>query len=94
MRIVLDLACRVYWSNIEFLFNIFGGNIYFDKSQNGIYFWQVNSKALHLKLYNYFLNFPPKTIKKHRTYLIKEFHDLNELKIYRNKDPLSMHFKL
>ena len=36
---------------------------------------------------------PPKTIKKHRTYLIKEFHELNDLKVYKNEDKLSSDFK-
>ena len=79
--------------NIEFLLNSIGGNIYFDKSNNGLYIWKANSKLLHLKLYNYFLNFPPKTIKTHRTHLIKEFHELNDLKVYRDTDILSMNFK-
>ena len=35
---------------------------------------------MHLNLYDYFLNFSPKTIKRHRTYLIKEFHKLNDSK--------------
>jgi len=80
-------------SNIDFLLNVIGGNIYFDKSQNGCYFWKANSKLLHLKLYNYFLKFPPKTIKAHRTYLIKEFQELNDLKAYRDTDILSINFK-
>ena len=80
--------------NIEFLLNIFGGQIYFDKSDNGIYIWRANSKSLHIKLYSYFKELPPKTIKKHRTYLIKEFHELNQLKVYRNNDKLSVDFKL
>jgi ubiquinol-cytochrome c reductase cytochrome b subunit len=80
-------------NNIEFLLDIFGGNIYFDKSKNGCYIWKANSRLLHNKLYEYFLKFPPKTIKKHRTYLIKEFHELNDLKVYRETDILSMNFK-
>jgi len=44
-------------------------------------------------LYNYFLKFPPKTIKAHRTYLIKEFQELNDLKAYRDTDILSINFK-
>jgi hypothetical protein len=80
--------------NIEFLLNIVGGQIYFDKTDNGCYFWKANSKLLHLKLYDYFLKFPPKTIKMHRTYLIKEFHDLNESKIYRDTNILSMNYKI
>ena len=80
--------------NIEFLISIFGGQIYFDKSNNGFYIWRANSKLLHLKLYDYFLKFPPKTIKVHRTYLIKEFHELNESKVYRDTNILSMNHKI
>ena len=80
-------------SNIEFLLNIIGGNIYFDKSDNGRYIWKANSKLLHLKLYDYFLKYPPKTIKNHRTHLIKKFHELNDLKVYRDTDILSLNFK-
>lgn len=79
--------------NIEFLLNVIGGNIYFDRSDNGCYLWKANSKFLHLKLYDYFIKFPPKTIKAHRTYLITEFHELNDLKAYRETDKLSINFK-
>lgn len=80
-------------SNIEFLLDVIGGNIYFDKSENGFYFWKANSKLLHFKLYDYFIKFPPKTIKGHRTHLIKEFHELNELKAYRENEDLAVNFK-
>lgn len=80
-------------SNIDFLINVIGGQIYFDKSNNGYYIWKANSKLLHLSLYEYFKNFPPKTIKKHRTYLIKKFHELNDLKVYRDNNILSMNYK-
>jgi hypothetical protein len=80
-------------SNIEFLLDVIGGNIYFDKSENGCYFWKANSKLLHFKLYDYFIYFPPKTIKGHRTHLIKEFHELSELKAYREIDGLTVNFK-
>ena len=81
-------------SNIEFLLETIGGNIYFDRSENGRYIWKANSKLLHLKLYDYFLKFPPKTIKTHRTHLIKEFHLLNDKKVYRDTNILSMNFKI
>lgn len=80
--------------NIEFLLNVIGGNIYFDKSLNGHYKWVANSKLLHLKLYDYFLKFPPKTIKSHRTFLIKEFHELNSTKVYLDNNKLSMNYKI
>ena len=79
--------------NIEFLLNVIGGNIYFDKSFNGHYIWKANSKILHLNLYNYFFKFPPKTIKSHRTFLIKEFHELNNRKVYLDNNKSSINYK-
>ena len=80
-------------SNIEFLLNVIGGNIYFDKRLNGHYIWRANSKLLHLNLYKYFLKFPPKTIKSHRTFLITEFHELNNRKVYLDKNKSSINYK-
>jgi len=80
--------------NIEFLTLVIGSKIYFDKRLNGHYKWVANSKLLHLKLYDYFLKFPPKTIKKHRTFLIKEFHELNSIKAYLETENLSVRYKI
>lgn len=79
--------------NIDFLTNVIGSKIYFDKRLNGHYKWVANSKLLHLNLYDYFLKFPPKTIKKHRTFLITEFHELNSIKAYLETDKLSVRYK-
>ena len=80
--------------NIDFLTKVIGGKCYYDKRLNGIYKWVANSKLLHLKLYDYFLKFPPKTIKGHRTFLIKEFHMLNEQKFYLETNKLSAAYKI
>ena len=80
-------------SNIEFLLNVIGGNIYFDKRLNGHYIWRANSKLLHLNLYKYFVKFPPKTIKSHRTFLITEFHELNNRKVYLDNNKSSINYK-
>jgi hypothetical protein len=80
-------------SNIEFLLNVIGGNIYFDKRLNGHYIWRANSKLLHFNLYKYFFKFPPKTIKSHRTFLITEFHELNNRKVYLDNNKSSINYK-
>ena len=80
-------------SNIEFLLNVIGGNIYFDKRLNGHYIWRANSKLLHFNLYKYFVKFPPKTIKSHRTFLITEFHELNNRKVYLDNNKSSINYK-
>jgi hypothetical protein len=36
---------------------------------------------------------PPKTIKSHRTFLIKEFHELNNRKVYLDNNKLSINYK-
>jgi hypothetical protein len=48
---------------------------------------------LHLNLYNYFFKFPPKTIKSHRTFLITEFHELNNRKVYLDNNKSSINYK-
>jgi hypothetical protein len=78
-QLIISISNKTH-CNIEFLLNIIGAKIYFDKSLNDHYKWVTNSKLLHLNLYNYFLNFPPKTIKTYRTFLIKEFYKLNSKK--------------
>nr|YP_009517184.1 hypothetical protein C0991_000019 [Blastosporella zonata]AYE93082.1 hypothetical protein C0991_000019 [Blastosporella zonata] len=80
--------------NIDFLSKVIGGKIYFDKKLNGHYKWVANSKLLHLKLYDYFLKFPPKTVKRHKTFLIKNFHDLNDIKAYLETEKLSVRYKI
>ena len=80
--------------NIDYLLKVFGGTIYFDKGGYGKYKWVINSKALHFLLYDYFIKFPPKTIKGHRTFLIKEFHDLTFKKVYLDENKLSLNNKI
>lgn len=65
-----------YWDNLSYIYNVFGGTIVYDKASGGCYKILWNSKELHLEMYDYFLRFPPKTVKCHRTFLIKEFHEL------------------
>jgi LAGLIDADG endonuclease len=80
--------------NIEFLTKVIGGKCYFDKTLNGHYKWVANSKLLHLNLYDYFFKYPPKTVKRHKTFLIKEFHELNELKAYLETEKVSVRYKI
>lgn len=72
-----------YEVDVEHFKTAFGGTIYFDKSQNGYFKWSINSKELHLNLYNYFKEHPLKSIKNNRAFLIKEYYDLVEIKAYK-----------
>jgi hypothetical protein len=68
-----------YKENILAFETILGGNIYLDKSQNGYYKWQVQSKAKVLRVLGYFKENPSYTLKKHRLALISEVVDLLNL---------------
>jgi hypothetical protein len=61
---------------------IFNGNIYFDKSQNGYYKWSIQSKN-DIALFKSYLNkYPSRSNKKTRLFLIEEYYTLKDLKAY------------
>ena len=65
----------------------FGGNIYFDSSQNGYYQWSVESRVNienFMKKFQY--NFC-RSCKSRRFFLIKEYYNLRELKAYKEESP-------
>ena len=55
-------------SNIEFLLNIIGGNIYFDKSDNGRYIWKANSKLLFIAFCFEYENYNNSLLSNETTY--------------------------
>jgi LAGLIDADG endonuclease len=60
--------------------DIFNGNIYFDKSQNGYYKWTIQSKEDILYFTNYIKNCPCYSIKRKRLFLVNEYYNLKSLK--------------
>lgn len=73
--------------DIEYFKNIFNGNIYFDKSQNGYYIWTIQSKDDVLNFINYIKNNPSRTLKYNRLLLCNKYYKLKELKAY--KEPIN-----
>jgi ubiquinol-cytochrome c reductase cytochrome b subunit len=63
--------------------NHFGGEIYFDKSQNGYYKWSIQSKDI----INYFIEYshvcPFQSIKRNRLFLVKDYYRLHNLGAYK-----------
>ena len=49
----MSVTNKLYVDIVHFV-NIFGGSIYFDKSQNGYYKWQVQSEA-NLQSFIYYI---------------------------------------
>lgn len=74
-----------YLQDVEPYLEIFGGNIYYDKSQNGYYKWSINNEELHMKYYNYNKINPSKSFKGNRIFLIKEYYKLYNLKAFRSE---------
>ena len=60
--------------------DIFKGNIYFDKSQNGYYKWSIQSKEDILHFSNYTKKCPSYSIKRKRLFLINEYYNLKNMK--------------
>ena len=75
-----------YLIDVEEYKNIFGGNIYYDKAQNGYYKWCINNEEFHTIYYNYNKNNPSKSFKGNRLFLIKEFYSLYNIKAFRKAD--------
>lgn len=61
---------------------VFGGNIYFDSSQNGYYHWSVQSREDIFKVQEYFKG-KCKSNNSHRFFLIKEYYSLRDLKAFQ-----------
>lgn len=69
---------------------IFGGNIYFDKSQNGNYKWSIESKNDILNwINNYVKLYPSRSYKFKRLMLVKQYYYLINLKAYQIKTSLT-----
>jgi LAGLIDADG endonuclease len=70
-------------ADIIYYKNIFNGNIYYDKAQNGYYKWSIQSKEDIIYFYNYIKKCPSYSIKRKRLYLIHEYYNLKSMKAYK-----------
>lgn len=62
---------------------VFGGNIYYDSSQNGYYQWSVQSKSDVIMMLDYFKSSSFKSHKSKRFFLIKEYYKLYAMKAFK-----------
>ena len=69
---------------------VFGGNIYFDSSQNGHYQWSVQSRKDVIMMLDYFKSSAFRSNKSLRFFLIEEYYSLYDLKAFQ---PDSIHHK-
>jgi len=71
---------------------VFGGYIYYDRSQNGYYKWTIQKRESIMEILEYFKICPSKSIKSHRLHLIKEYYHLRDLSAF-NASPDSSFYK-
>lgn len=69
-------------SDVQPYKDTFGGNIYFDSSQNGYYKWTVQSRADVLAMLEYFRQRSPHSYKKRRLILMNRFYQLYDLRAF------------
>lgn len=75
-----------YLIDIQSFKDLFGGNIYYDRSNNGYYKWNIESKEDILNFRDYILNYPSKTSKFNKIILIALYYKLKDIKAYENNN--------
>lgn len=83
IRVTNKLLVDVQWFSL-----VFGGNIYFDNSQNGYYQWSVQSREKIMEMSEYFSNYPSRSHKSKRIHLIKKYYELLDLQAYKSDSNL------
>ncbi len=63
--------------------NIFKGNIYYDKGQNGYYKWSLQAKTDIDFFKAYLLRYPSRSNKKQRLFLVNQYYYLKDLTAYK-----------
>jgi ubiquinol-cytochrome c reductase cytochrome b subunit len=79
-------VCNKLMIDISYFKEILGGNIYFDRSQNGYYKWSIQSKDDIMYFLNYIKSCPSRSIKRKRLFLVNQYYELKKLKAYEAED--------
>lgn len=70
---------------VEYYQNVFGGSIFFDKSQNGYYKWTISSKKDILNFIEYIKKNPLRTTKLKKLMLFNKYNELKDLNYYKSE---------
>ena len=65
------------------LIELYGGNLYIDRSSSQAFKWYITKREDILKLIDYFKLYTPKSAKKNRLYLIPRYYELKDLKAHK-----------
>jgi ubiquinol-cytochrome c reductase cytochrome b subunit len=77
--------------DIEYFFQRFNGNIYFDRAQNGYYKWSIQSKQDITNFLEYAKTSKFRSNKAKRFFLINEYYNLISLKAYKQDKNSSLY---
>lgn len=80
-QLTISVTNKLYIDVIGYK-NVFGGNVYFDKSQNGYYKWSIQERTEIDFFKSYLLNYPSFSNKKQRLFLVAKYYELKDLKAF------------
>jgi ubiquinol-cytochrome c reductase cytochrome b subunit len=81
-QLTISVTNKLLMDVLEFK-NVFGGNIYFDKTKNGCYKWCIQKRSDIEFFLNYIKCYPCRSFKKQRFFLVKLFYELRDIKAFR-----------
>jgi ubiquinol-cytochrome c reductase cytochrome b subunit len=79
-------VCNKLLIDVSYFKEIFRGNIYFDRSQNGYYKWSIQGREDIISFLNYIKNCPSRSIKRKRLFLINQYYELKEIQAYKAEE--------
>lgn len=81
-QLTISVTNKLHTDVISFK-NVFNGNVYFDKGQNGYYKWSIQSKTEIDFFKSYILKYPSRSNKKQRLFLIDDYYSLKDDKAHK-----------
>ena len=79
-------VCNKLHTDVAHFLQIFAGNVYFDKGQNGYYKWSIQSESDIDNFLKYSRSCPIQSVKRHRFFLINDYNNLTKMKTYKATD--------
>lgn len=70
-------------TDVSYFKEVFRGDIYYDKSQNGHYKWCIQKRSDILDFKQYIKEYPVRSHKNLRFHMIENYYELIDLKAYR-----------
>ena len=89
-QLTISVTNKLYVDVLHFK-NCLGGDIYFDKSKNGYYKWQIQSQSNINTFLDYTKDCPVQSIKRNRLFLVKEYYRLIDLDAHKALEDTSLH---